>query len=121
MFYKKELGQEGEKIATKYLQRLGYNIIEKNFRCKSGEIDIIAKEDDEIVFIEVKTRSNNKYGEPIESINKIKQKHIVSTASYYLFLNYLNEANIRFDVIEILKKDKIYIKHTRNCEMLALV
>ena len=49
MFYKKALGQEGEKIAIKYLQRLGYTIIEQNFRCKSGEIDIIAKEDNQII------------------------------------------------------------------------
>ena len=67
MFYKKALGQEGEKIAIKYLQRLGYTIIEENFRCKSGEIDIIAKEDNEIIFIEVKTRTSNRYGEPIEA------------------------------------------------------
>ena len=94
MFYKKTLGQEGEKIAIKYLQRLGYTIIEQNFRCKSGEID---------------------------AVNRIKQKHIVLTASYYVFLNHLNESNIRFDVIEVLKKDKIYVRHIRNCEMLALV
>lgn len=65
MFYKKNLGQEGEKIAIKYLQRLGYTIIEQNFRCKSGEIDIIAKEKEQIIFIEVKTRTSNRYGEPI--------------------------------------------------------
>ena len=53
MFYKKNLGQEGEKIAIKYLQRLGYTIIEQNFRCKSGEIDILAKEEEQIIFIEV--------------------------------------------------------------------
>lgn len=104
MFYKKTLGQEGEKTAIKYLQRLGYTIIEQNFRCKSGEIDIIAKEDNQIIFIEVKTRTSNRYGEPIEAVNRIKQKHIVLTASYYVFLNHLNESNIRFDVIEVLKK-----------------
>lgn len=100
---------------------MGYTIIEENFRCKSGEIDIIAKEDNEIIFIEVKTRTSNRYGEPIEAVNRIKQKHIVLTASYYVFLNHLNESNIRFDVIEVLKKDKIYVRHIRNCEMLALV
>ena len=88
MFYKKNLGQEGEKIAIKYLQRLGYTIIEQNFRCKSGEIDIIAKEEEQIIFIEVKTRTSNRYGEPIEGVNSIKQNHILSTSSYNLNLKH---------------------------------
>ncbi len=77
MFYKKNLGQEGEKIAIKYLQRLGYTIIEQNFRCKSGEIDIIAKEKEQIIFIEVKTRPSNRYGEQIQPVNSIKKKKIL--------------------------------------------
>ena len=113
--------REGEKIATKYLETIGYLIKERNFKSKSGEIDIIAQKDDQIIFIEVKTRSSNNYGSGIEAINKIKQKHILITAAYYAFINHIEESNIQFDVIEILKKDKFYIKHTRNCEMLALV
>lgn len=123
MYYNKnkKLGNEGEKIATKYLETIGYLIKERNFKSKSGEIDIIAQKDDQIIFIEVKTRSSNNYGSGIEAINKIKQKHILITAAYYAFINHIEESNIQFDVIEILKKDKFYIKHTRNCEMLALV
>lgn len=119
--YNKYLGELGEKISLKYLIKNKYIIIERNFKCKYGEIDIIAKKGKEIIFIEVKTRTSNKYGEPIEAVNYEKQKHILNSASYYIFINGLNDYEIRFDIIEVLKKDKIYIKHNINCEMLALV
>lgn len=119
--YNKYLGELGEKISLNYLIKNKYIIIERNFKCKYGEIDIIAQKGNEIIFIEVKTRTSNKYGEPIEAVNYEKQKHILNSASYYIFINGLNDYEIRFDIIEVLKKDKIYIKHNINCEMLELV
>ncbi len=117
---KKKLGKVGEDIASKYLENKGYTIIERNFSCKNGEIDIIAFDNDtnEIVFIEVKTRSNSNYGYPIEAVTKIKQKHIVSASKFFIYSNKLEKFNIRFDVIEILKKDKFYIRQTKNCQFL---
>ena len=84
---KKQLGDFGEKIACKYLKRLNYKLIETNFRSKQGEIDIIAEDNKELVFIEVKTRHNTKYGKAIEAVNYQKQKHIYKTAEYYIYKN----------------------------------
>ena len=99
-----ELGKIGEELAAKYLAQNKYKIIQRNFRCKLGEIDIIAYDlkNKELVFFEVKTRSNFKYWRPSEAVTKIKKKHIVKAAEYYY--NYKSQRNkaIRFDVIEIV-------------------
>lgn len=115
MYLYHELGRIGEDIAAKYLVNSNYEIIERNFRCKQGEIDIIAKEDDEIVFIEVKTRSNVACGRPSEAVNQVKQKHIKKTTKYYIYLNKLENHYIRIDVIEVyLKNNKFYINHIKQ-------
>lgn len=113
------LGYNGEKIATEYLNINHYKIIERNFRCKQGEIDIIAfdNKNREYVFIEVKTRTNFEYGKPADSVNKMKQKHIVSATKYYIYLHNLEDKYIRFDIIEIYKKDKYIINHIKNAEI----
>ena len=77
---KSELGKIGEQIATEYVEKLGYKIIKRNFYCKQGEIDIIAQDNQEIVFIEVKTRTNTNYGKPSEAINKVKLRHMCKVA-----------------------------------------
>ena len=110
-----ELTKEGENIATKYLENLGYTIIERNFMARQGEIDIIAKDKEEYVFIEVKTRSSNLFGEPIEAVNKPKQKHLINTVKYYIYLNQLENEFIRLDVIEVYLKEKSYkINHIKQ-------
>ena len=103
MYIKKEIGYLGEELATKYLKEKNYEIIQRNFICRQGEIDIIAldKTKKELVVIEVKTRTNNKYGNPSESVNENKQKHIYRTAKYYTYKNKLDKMLIRFDIIEI--------------------
>jgi len=100
---RKDFGYVGEKITCKYLLRNGYRILETNFIYKGGEIDIIAydKSKNEIVFIEVKTRSNRKYGLPADSVNKMKLNRIVKGAKYFLFKNGINQVNTRFDVLEL--------------------
>ena len=119
MYYKQEIGKMGEDKAVKYLKDNGYKIIERNFMCRQGEIDIIARDTDkgEYVFIEVKTRTNFYYGKPVDAVNIKKRRHIVSATKYYIYKNHLAKKLIRFDIIEIYKKDKFYIKHLKNCEI----
>ena len=115
MYNRHVIGKQGEECASKYLEKNGYTIIQRNFECKQGEIDIIAKEKEEYVFIEVKTRQNLHYGVPSESITQIKKKHIKNATKYYLYINKLENKFIRFDVIEVYKnKNKFYIKHIKQ-------
>ncbi|SCH09573.1 MULTISPECIES: YraN family protein [unclassified Romboutsia] len=97
----KEKGDLGENIALTYLLKNGARVIEKNYKIKSGEIDIIANIDNELVFIEVKSRSSIKYGYPSESVNIKKIRKISNVARYYIFINKLYDIPIRFDVIEV--------------------
>ena len=119
---RQEIGKLGEQVAGKYLLENEYDIIEKNYRCNYGEIDIIAydkpKEKRTLVFIEVKTRSNELFGEGIEAIDITKQKHIYKTAEYYLHKRNKENNNIRIDGIEVfLNGDKVTLKHYYNIIM----
>lgn len=102
---KRTIGQAGEDVACRYLEKANYKILERNFRCRSGEIDIIALDGDYIVFIEVKYRKNNSYGYPREAVNYYKQRNISKVASYYLLTNNGFHRNCRFDVVEIIGKE----------------
>ena len=112
---KKEFGNTGEDIATEYLEKQGYIILERNFYCKQGEIDIIAKDKNEVVFVEVKSRSDVGYGLPSEAVTKQKIKHLCRTAKYFLHKNKMFNEFIRFDVVEILiKSGKFNINHIKQ-------
>ena len=106
MYQKHIIGKIGEDISCEYLQSLGYKILERNFLCKQGEIDIIALDKKEIVFVEVKTRTNIKYGQPIDAVNIPKQKHIYNAVKYYTYIRNLENEFMRIDVIEIYIKNK---------------
>jgi putative endonuclease len=109
------LGARGEDIAEKYLKKRGYCIIERNFRCRLGEIDIIALDGTSLVFIEVKTRRNQNYGRPCEAVTTVKINHILRTAACYTSLSRTRYVDIRIDVIEILIQDqKTYLHHIKN-------
>lgn len=120
MYYKKELGNTGEECAYNYLVETGYSILNKNYTSKVGEIDIICLDssfkEPELIFVEVKTRYDNRCGNPAEAVDKRKKKHIIKTAQYYLFENKLENMNIRFDVIEVLPchKNLYSINHIKN-------
>ena len=115
---KKMFGNIGEIIGSKYLEQIGYKVIERNFSCRQGEIDIIAKDRNEYVFIEVKTRSNLIFGKPKEAVNYYKQTHILKSTKYYLYIHKLNNCFIRFDVIEIyFKHNKYILNHIKNVEI----
>ena len=94
-----EFGALGEKLAAKYLKKNGYIILEKNYRNKLGEIDIIARKGEEIVFVEVKSRSADPYLGGAYSVDQRKQFHILRTASAYLSENHC-DLQPRFDIIE---------------------
>lgn len=115
MYIKKEIGNLGEQIAARYLKQKGYIILDKNFACRQGEIDIVALDKNEIVFVEVKTRTSNKFGMPSEAVNAIKQKHMLQTIKYYLYIRNLSEEFVRIDVIEVYMKDNEYkVNHIKQ-------
>ncbi len=99
---KKELGKKGEEIALRFLKKKGYRIIERNYVCKMGEMDIIAKEKDTLVFIEVKTRTSTKFGPPQLAVHSSKQRQLSKVALNYLNEKRLKDVKARFDVVAIL-------------------
>lgn len=110
------MGDWGEKIAKEYFKKQGYKIIKQNFTNRMGEIDLIVKEKNQIIFVEVKTRTNQNFGYPEESIDFRKQNKIRMTAQNYLFKEKIFSENYRFDVIGVeinqLTK-KATIKHIK--------
>ena len=100
---------DGERLAAKYLKKLGYKIISQNYKAKMGEIDIIAQDGDILVFSEVKQRTYDDFGAPREFVTKEKQRKIKNTAQLYILKNKY-AGNVRFDVVEVLGKDITHIK-----------
>ena len=112
---KRKFGKQGEGIAEQYLKSKGYEIICKNFYTRRGEIDIVAQEKNFIVFVEVKTRTNCKYGTPAMAVNSKKIRHMKTAARIFLLLNQYKHYDVRFDVIEIyVKKGKYQINHIQQ-------
>ena len=111
------IGKFGEDVASKYLEKKGYKIKERNYRTFLGEIDIIGEYKGNIIFVEVKTRRSDKFGYPEEAINFNKQRKIIKNALCYLAKYHLWKKNCCFDVILISisnHKDIKRIKHIRN-------
>ena len=106
--YNKDIGNYSEKIAERYLESKGYYILDKNFRNKFGEVDIICRKADLIIFVEIKSRYTNSYGSPLESVTCYKQNKIILLSKYYILNKNLVNFNIRYDVIEI------YLNHLNN-------
>jgi len=99
---KKELGKEGEEKALRFLKKRGYRIIEQNYVCKMGEMDIIAKEKDTLVFVEVKTRTSMTFGPPQLAVTKFKQRQLSKVALNFLKEKKIEDMKARFDVVAIL-------------------
>jgi putative endonuclease len=106
MMQKKELGKKGEEIALRFLKKRGYRVVEKNYVCKMGEMDIIAREKDTWVFIEVKTRTSTLFGPPQLAVNSSKQRQLSKVALNYLKEKKLEDTKARFDVVAILLEEK---------------
>lgn len=101
-FYRKSLGALGEEAALAHLSGKGYRLLERNYRCRLGEIDIIAEDGETVAFIEVKTRSSLLFGAPQEAVDQKKQRKIRQIAQYYLLAHGLEGRTVRFDVITVL-------------------
>ncbi len=116
-------GNRGEEIAANFLIARGYRIIERNFRCKGGEVDIITRDpiDKSLIFVEVKTRRSLSYGVPQLAVTPFKQRQISKAALTWLSKNRLHDTNARFDVIAILlhTDGRHQIEHIQNAFELA--
>ena len=120
----KEIGNFGEDKACEFLENNGISVIKRNYHARMGEIDIIAKDGDTIVFVEVKTRSvdqnfdSSLYSPPSKAVTKTKQKHLIDAAMVYLKASKSSKKQPRMDVIEVLidknTKDVLSINHIRN-------
>ena len=115
------VGALGEELATAFLKRAGYRIVERNFRCKGGEADIVARDGKILVFVEVKTRRSEAYGPPQLAVTAFKQRQISKAALTWLAKNRLQDAPARFDVIAVMLRadDTHRIEHIPNAFDLA--
>lgn len=100
--HNQEIGQKGEQAAVKYLERHGYEILDRNWTCIAGEADIIAKDDDVLVFVEVKTRTNDIYGLPEEAVDRTKRKRYENIALAFLSTCDITDIEVRFDVVALV-------------------
>ena len=98
------LGDRGERIAARLLRKLGYRILARNYRCPMGEIDLIAKDGDTVVFVEVKTRSGRGFGAPEEAVGPRKQRKLRDVAICYIKSTRAPMPPMRFDVVSIVTK-----------------
>ena len=98
---RQRLGSEGESIARKELENLGYRIIERNYRTRFGEIDIVADDGGTVVFVEVKTKTSGDFGDPVEEVTPQKQRQIVSMGEFYATYCCPPNTSCRFDVVAI--------------------
>lgn len=115
-----KLGKLGESLAAQYLQKCGYSIIERNFRIRYGEIDIIARDGDTLVFVEVKTRNSTQFGLPEEAITPQKLHELLQTAAFYNTRHNTHTTKQRMDLIAIrMGKNSIMedLKHIQNISM----
>jgi len=109
------IGAQGEEIAARYLLSKKYEILDRNYRCRHGEIDIIARRKNILIFVEVKTRRSCAFGSPLEAVSLKKQRSISSVAQAYLQHNRLFGSAARFDVIAVLLGSGIpEIEHLEN-------
>src|SRR5664280_2677061 len=112
---RKKLGERGEDAAVAFLERAGLTVVERNWRCSAGEVDVIALDAKEIVMVEVKTRKTVAKGTPEESVTPAKQRRYVRIAAAYLQSAGIADVAVRFDVISLLvvAEDRALLRHHR--------
>lgn len=110
-YNKRKLGAAYEQAAGRFLENNGFRVLEYNYRCRMGEVDIIGMDGEYLVFCEVKYRKSNVQGHPLEAVDKKKQRTLCKCASYYIMVNNLTDIPCRFDVVGILEEE---ITHVEN-------
>jgi putative endonuclease len=109
------LGRTGEKLAARHLKRSGYKILHRNFRgAQGGEIDLVCRHGEVLVFVEVKTRSREDYGRPIDAIDRKKRRRIVRGAMAWLRMLDMPDIAFRFDAVEVVAGDPVEIRLFEN-------
>ena len=118
--HKQALGREGEKIAEVFLKKQGYRLVERNYRCRGGEVDLIVLDRRIIVFVEVKTRTDHGFGSPLEAVEPRKQRRMILAAQLFLHQKKLHERDARFDVVGISwPGTEPLVEHIQNAFVIA--
>lgn len=112
---KRDLGRYGEQVAEQFLRTQRYEILARNYRCAYGEMDLVARDGDTLVFVEVRTQSGPTFGDPLESVTSRKQRQIAKAALHYVVRHQVDQQAMRFDVIGISWQDTVpRITHVRG-------
>jgi len=115
MRVKDAVGRFGEQVAVEHLEKTGLEVLSRNWRCTEGELDIVAREGDALVFCEVKTRSSTRFGDPAEAVNADKMTRIRRLALRWLAVHGVSGRELRFDVITVLRaSDGVRVRHLRG-------
>jgi len=108
-------GNEGEDLAAEFLEEQGFRVLKRNYRFERGEIDLVCEERDELVFVEVKTRTSSLFGDPEDAVTEAKQRQIRAAADGWCFENEINDRFCRFDVVAVeLRARTQVLRHIRN-------
>ncbi|MCL5069338.1 MAG: YraN family protein [Actinobacteria bacterium] len=121
MLSKQQLGSLGEDISEIFLVKKGYSILKRNYRCRLGELDLIAKNKNKIVFIEVKTRTNLNFGYPEESVNNVKVLKLKKLAIFFAASENINNFDVQFDVISINLSETCFLNDIRNIKNISKI
>jgi putative endonuclease len=109
------LGKEGERLAERYLQKKGYKLVERNYRCAGGELDLIVLDRRVVVFVEVKTRTGHGFGTPLEAVEFRKQRKMIQAAQFFLAVKGLQQRDARFDVVGVSWAGReVVVEHIEN-------
>jgi len=111
---KKTIGRIGEEIALKYLKDKGYTLLQKNFYCRWGEIDLIFKKDNKIIFVEVKTRVGDKKGKPYEAVNFYKLQDLKRAINFYLLKKNYFYYKLSLEVVSVILNSNLSLKEIRH-------
>jgi len=121
MLSKKQLGDIGEDISEIFLIKKGYSVLKRNYRCRLGEIDLIARDKNKLIFFEVKTRTNLNFGYPEESVNNLKVIKLKKIATFFTVTKNMLNLDIQFDVISINLFQTSYVDDIKNAKNISQI